>query len=101
MLVRRGWHINRVLNQSAAINKKNYGNKGAENWYRVKRIFEEGFFDVRSVSSITQEQLYNRRYKQALTGQRIFLESKKEAKANGRPSPDRADALILCFTGLT
>lgn len=105
-LVRRGWNIKRVLNQHAAINKRNFGNKGAENWYRVKRIFEEGFFDLESLpdkeaKNNTLHQLINRKYKQQLLGARIFLESKKEAKAHGRPSPDRADALILTYTGET
>lgn len=107
MLRRKGWNIKRVLNQHAAADKRNYGNKGAENWYRTKRIFEEGFFDVESLPDndnpkvSTLNQLVNRRYKQQLTGARIFLESKKEAIAHGRPSPDRADALILTFTGET
>lgn len=117
MLKRMGWNIKRVLNNHAAIDKRNYGNKGAENWYRVKRIFEEGFFDVdslpdrdldnnptagkKSKQTSTLGQLVSRRYKQQLTGARIFLEAKKEAIAHGRPSPDRADALILTYTGET
>lgn len=105
-LARRGWDIKRILNQHAAANKRNFGNKGAENWYRVKRIFEEGFFDLESLpdkeaKNNTLHQLINRKYKQQLLGARIFLESKKEAKAHGRPSPDRADALILTYTGET
>ncbi len=100
MLVRKGWDINRILNQSIAINKKQFGNKGAENWYRCKRFFEEGLLDIRSLSKQTLEQIGSRRYKQGLTGARILLEKKKEAKANGRPSPDRADALMLSLTGL-
>lgn len=101
MLVRKGWNIKRLLNQWAAINKRNFGNRGAENWYRCKRFFEEGLFDVSSLSELCRTQLGTRRYKQQLTGAKVYLESKKEAKANGRPSPDRADALILALTGLT
>lgn len=101
MLVRKGWNIKRIMNQWAAINKKQFGNRGAENWYRVKRILEELLIDVRALSEKTRNQLVTRRYKQGLTGARIFLESKKEAKANGRPSPDRADAFILSLTGKT
>lgn len=107
MLKRKCWNIKRVLNQHAAIDKRNFGNKGAENWYRVKRIFEEGFFDISTLPDSdnmkvsTIHQLVNRRYKQQLTGARIFLEAKKEAIAHGRPSPDRADALILTYTGET
>lgn len=100
-LVRMGWQINRVLNQSPAVAKKLYGNKGAENWYRFSRIIEERFFDVTTVSPLCREQLYTRHYKKTTTSGRLFLESKKEAKAEGRPSPDRADGLILAYTGLT
>jgi hypothetical protein len=99
-LVRRGWNVNRMLNQWAAIGKKIYGNRGAENWYRVKRILEENMFDIRKLSQDTLKQLYERQYKQQGLGGRIYLESKKDAKACGRSSPDRADAFILTFCGL-
>lgn len=101
MLRRKGWNIKRVLNQWAAINKRQFGNRGAENWYRCKRLFEEGLLDIKLLSKETIKQIGSRRYKQALTGARIILEKKSEAKANGRPSPDRADALMLALTGLT
>lgn len=100
MLKRRGWNIKRVLNQSTAINKKQFGNKGAENWYRIKRLFEELLIDITALSDKTIEQIGSRRYKQGLTGARIMLQKKSEAKSEGHPSPDRADALILAFTGL-
>lgn len=101
MLIRKGWSIKRIMNQWPAIVKKNYGNRGAENWYRVNRILEEMMFDVSGLSDKARNQLVTRRYKQQLTGARIFLEAKKEAIAHGRPSPDRADAFILSLTGLT
>jgi hypothetical protein len=46
------------------------------------------------------EQLTNRKNKSS-SGARVYLESKKEAKASGHPSPDRADAFVLSFVGLT
>lgn len=100
-LWRRGWKINRVLNQSSATDKKRFGNKAAENWYRVARIVEEQCFDVNSLSEKCKQQLYTRHYKSLNSSGRIFLESKAEAKAEGRPSPDRADAFILSQSGLT
>ena len=99
MLVRRGWNINRMLNQSAAVNKKGFGNRGAELWFFTKRLIEERLLDITSISAKTRTQLTTRQYKQSDTGGRIFLESKKEAKAHGRPSPDRADALVLTCCG--
>jgi phage terminase large subunit len=100
-LIRKGWKINRVLNQTQAAYKREFGNKGAENWFRVSRILEERFFDVNTLTDRTREQLYTRHYKKTAQGGKIFLESKKEAIAEGRPSPDRADAFILSQSGLT
>lgn len=99
-LVDRGWNIKRVRNESAAYNKKQYGNKGAENWFRVKRIIEEKLFNLFGLSGKTMEQLANRHYKQPAGG-RMFLQSKREAKSEGFHSPDRADAFVLSLTGLT
>lgn len=97
-----GWNIQRIMNQWPALgNKKQYGNRGAENWYRCKRIIEEKCFDVSTLSVKCREQLVNRHYKKTLTGGRIFLMQKKEEIANGSASPDRADAFILSLTGLT
>lgn len=100
MMVAKGWNVHRVNNQSAASNKRLYGNKGAENWYRVQRLLNENLI-IPPTDTLTQRQLTTRRYKQSDTGGRLFLESKREAKAAGRPSPDRADSFVLCFTGLT
>lgn len=97
-----GWNIQRIMNQWPALgNKKQYGNRGAENWYRCKRIIEEKCFDISSLSEKCREQLSNRHYKKTLTGGRIFLMQKKEEIAEGNVSPDRADAFILSLTGLT
>lgn len=101
-LIHKGWKINRVLNQSPPISGSIlYGNRGAENWYRIKRILEEYLFDISKLSQKTLEQLYTRHYRDRATTAKLFLESKQEARNNGRPSPDRADSLILSLTGLT
>jgi hypothetical protein len=99
-LVRKGWLIKRVLNNAAAYNKKQYGNKGAELWFRFKRFIEEKFIDVSNLSTKALEQLSTRKYKQPAGG-RLFLQPKREAKSEGFNSPDRADALVLSYTGLT
>lgn len=106
-----GWKIARQNNQSAATDKKRFSNKGAQNWYRAKRLIDEcvWFFDptAEDIDSFTNEsnglytQLSNRYYKQQETQGKIALESKGEAIANGRPSPDRADGFILSLTGLS
>jgi len=48
-------------------------------------------------SAIQRKQLCSRYYKQSNTNKRLILESKREAKANGHGSPDRADATVLAF----
>lgn len=101
MLVRRGWNIKRIHNQSPAINKQQYGNRGAEAYDRVKRLFEESLFDPTGMSDKCINQLSNRKIKDKLEGAKVFLQSKKDAKAHGFESPDRADAFILSLTGLT
>lgn len=100
MLMRRGWKtIRRMRNESRARNPDLYGNRGAELWYNVKRVIEERLFNVSGASAKLKDQLANRHYKKL--GGKIKLEPKKEAIADGRPSPDRADAFILSLTGLT
>lgn len=91
--------INRVFNQRRAIDNKMFGNAGAERWYKVARLFEENVIPVPE-DELTVKQLTSRFYKQSGTGGRIFLESKADAKAHGRPSPDRADAFVLCYTDM-
>lgn len=101
MLRQKGWEIRRVVNQARAIRPDQYGNRGAEMWYLIKRLAEERLIRFDECSNKLREQLYTRiMEKRAGTG-RIWLEPKPKAKSEGRPSPDRADALVLSFCGLT
>lgn len=96
-LVTRGWKINRRNNQSPAFNKRMFLNLGAEMWYHVKRLIERGDIILPVVDKLI-DQLTTRQYRNADTTQgKVALESKQTARANGRPSPDRADAFVLCF----
>jgi hypothetical protein len=95
-----GYSIKRTNNQSAPYNRKRFGNRGAEMWFHVKRIIEESMFDLRGISSLCKDQLCTRKYKQQ-EGGRLFLQSKRAAKADGAKSPDRADSFVLAFSGLT
>jgi len=104
MLKRSGWiNIRRVLNQSAAKNKGIYRNRGAELWYNVRRLIEEGILWLLPDEKLWS-QFATRRYKKVGEGaavDKVQLESKLAAKAEGLPSPDRADATVLALTGLT
>lgn len=101
-LRKMGWNIRRIMNQTPAFNKAAYGNKGAENWFNVKRLIEECLLLLKdkdgTVDQKTKDQFISRHYKQTSGGNnRLFLQSKPDAKAEGFPSPDRADADVLAL----
>lgn len=101
ILKRMGWvNIKRVLNQSKAKDTRSYRNRGAELWYKFKKLVEH-----QAVILIDDDKLYqqitSRKFKDTDQGvDKITLESKKSMIAAGLPSPDRADATVLCFTDL-
>jgi hypothetical protein len=89
-----GYNVNRTLNQSKAIRTDMYANRGAELWFHFASIMD----DIILLDSDTlRSQLSNRFYRQQAATGKLLLESKKEAKAKGHPSPDRADSVILAF----
>jgi uncharacterized protein (DUF1499 family) len=98
---RRGWPVNRVLNQSRAINTREFANRGAELWFLFSRLVQECLIILPTDDIKLDGQLTNRYYSQSDTNGKICLESKAVARAHGHPSPDRADSLVLAFTGLT
>jgi hypothetical protein len=99
ILKRMGWiNIKRVLNQSKPRDGKNYRNRGAELWYKFKKLVEH-----QAVILLDDDRLYqqisSRKFKDTDQGvDKITLESKKTMIASGLPSPDRADSVVLCFT---
>lgn len=100
-LAKRGWHITRVRNQSAAWDKTRYLNRGIELWVRFARLVEECIVILPPNDEKLFKELTNRHYDTAeVQGKRKLL-SKEEEKAQGNPSPNRADAIVLAFTGLT
>jgi len=99
MLIEMGWNIQRVLNQSKANNTKKFGNRGAEIWWNFRTLLEHGVIKFPSnldrVNSKLFTQLTSRYFKQRDILGGLILESKAEARSHGRPSPDRADAVVL------
>lgn len=96
-----GWtKIRYVMNNHSPRDTRIYANLGTENWFHVRRLIEECRirFNIPGTELLVK-QLSNRFYLQKpVSGvDKYLLESKKEALAHGRPSPDRADALVLCF----
>ena len=96
-LAEEGYNVNRVNFGGRARDPETYLNRGTEMWVETARQIE-----ARSIRLLDDEtlinQLVNRRYSVIKSG-KLNLESKAECRARGIPSPDRADALVLCFGG--
>lgn len=93
----KGWtNIRYVLNQAKAYNERVYLNRGAEMWFNFGKLLETGEVWLCQDDKMGK-QLYTRYYKITETNKHK-LESKLQARAAGRPSPDRADSVILCFS---
>jgi len=88
--------IRTIVNQSSALRKDLYLNRGAELWFNFARIIKYLRLAVNDPKLV--DQLGHRYYKQNASS-KLQLESKKEAKAHGRTSPDRADATVLAWSG--
>lgn len=96
-LVLRGWRIQRRDNQSPASAPRLFGNLGAQMYWHTKRLIERAEIIIPDDEK-TVHQLTTRASKGEQSAQgKITLQSKKQARAQGLPSPDRADALVLCF----
>jgi hypothetical protein len=96
-LALRGWRIQRRNNQSPASAPRLFGNLGAQMYWHLKRLIERAEIllpdDQKTMQQLMTRALNGRESAQG----KITLQSKKEARSQGQPSPDRADALVLCF----
>jgi len=95
-----GYPIRGVNNQSAAFNKDNYANIGAEMYFRVGRMIELG-----KIIPPHKFECYDRWKKQITTRkfftnekQKLQLEAKPKAKGRLGFSPDCADAYVLAYS---
>lgn len=99
-----GWSLTWVSNQSKALRPQGYcANRGAELWMNMKSIIEQGlvFLPDEEDDPKFWSQVGSRYYTTHKISGKLVLESKAEAKAKGHGSPDRADAFVLAFNGLT
>lgn len=93
----RGWrNVQYVMNQWEPRDRIAYGNLGTENWFKLQRIVEELEVIIPNDETL-RKQLSNRYYK-IRPDNSFVLESKIQARAKGRSSPDRGDALALVFS---
>lgn len=77
-----------------AFNNVAYGNRGTELWLNFERHLESL---ILLDDEVMKKQLASRYYKKSDTTGKILLESKREARAQGHGSPDRADAAVLAL----
>ena len=88
--------VNGVSFGSSAKKSKLYSNVKAEMFWDLSVRFKEGTIDIPD-DKILLKQVTDIKKKTLDRTDRINIESKEEMKARGLKSPDRADALALCF----
>jgi phage terminase large subunit len=97
-LTKMGWNVQRVHNQSAAVNKREFLNRGAEMYFHLSRLLKDhlikshGNRDTKLRDQITSRIADNR------DGGKFRLEKKEDHRARTHNSPDRADAYVLTFS---
>ncbi len=77
-----------------AYEPRRFGNRRSEQWWKVRELFQAGLFDIDPEDEDLQAQLTSIKYTEDSAG-RIWVETKKEMRARGLPSPDRADTLMM------
>ena len=92
-----GYDVVPVRNEARSSNPNFYKNRGVENWNRLKRAIEDRVFPTIN-DDLTRQQLCTRGF--SVKGIVTLLEPKAEMRSRGLSSPDRADALALCFDGV-
>jgi len=98
LMNRRGWtQIIPIQNGSSAHRSHLYLNRGTELYAETRRLIEARAVKIDGTDDKMINQLTSRRIMSGNKGKKI-LESKKQAKARGVPSPDRSDSLVLALS---
>jgi hypothetical protein len=91
-----GWRIRRIRNEAAPRNKKEFLNRGCEDYFHVKRLLAQKLI-VPPKDEKTRSQLSSRRYDNLQHGGKFRLEPKDEHKKRLGESPDHSDTYVLAF----
>ena len=90
-----GFRVSDVNVGVAASDAQRYANLKAESYWGLRMMFSDG--DITGINDdLTFAQLVGIRYDTNARGQ-VVIESKEEARSRGVKSPDRAEAVMLCF----
>lgn len=92
-MIRRGYHVMPINFGAQATDPDKYPNLISEAWFYLASIIDQ--VEVEMDSDLLME-LTSRLWKMDSRGRR-GVESKDDYKKRGYRSPDKADALILCF----
>lgn len=97
-LKRMGWtNIVFVVNNNTSYQPLVYANRGTEVFFNMRKLLERREIGLLNEPKLNK-QLAGRYYR--LSNKNVHqLLSKAEQKSKGYPSPDRADAVNLCFWG--
>lgn len=93
-LIQLGFYVIPVIFGAKADNQRDYVNKSAEIWARMRQFIMDG--GAIHSSERLEDELTSREYMHNSKGQ-LVLESKDSMKKRGVASPDWADALALTF----
>jgi hypothetical protein len=99
-----GWNVNNICNQSAAINKVKFLNRGAELYFNVADMMKSGLLGglpSRATHPKLYNQITNRYYDESGHQGRKALEPKKKHRGRTGESPDHADGFVLAWAGYT
>lgn len=77
-----------------AFNPKKFVNRRSEQWWGLRQLFADGLVDIDPADELLQSQLGSIKWGEDSSG-RIWVETKKDMKKRGVPSPDRADTLMM------
>ncbi|NQD39982.1 PBSX family phage terminase large subunit [Glutamicibacter halophytocola] len=92
-MMRRGYRVVPINFGQSANDPDRYPNMISEGWFYLASIMDE--MDIELDNDLLME-LSTRQWKMDSKGRRV-VESKVEYKKRGFRSPDKADALILCY----
>jgi hypothetical protein len=97
-----GWNLTNICNQSPAVNKAKFTNRGAEMYFNVGDIIKAGLIGnlpTKESNAKLYRQLTNRYYDESGSQGRKGLESKAKHRGRTGESPDHSDAFVLAWAG--
>jgi hypothetical protein len=90
----QGLNVYPFQGSEGAYNPERFLNRRAESYWLFRERMEDGLIDLDEADDDLASQLQSIKWDTNSRGQ-IFMESKKDMKKRGLPSPDRADAAVM------